>query len=195
MPKVYQDDPQYAEKKNDIKEEINRMKNDKSHRYGGGLLDASIYQFDLEKNHILAKTQKLAQQQNKEEVVQRLAKAAESKSFISNFLAKENMQEAFSAAVWGAVATGIGVHFAIPAMAVCGTVLAVSCVAYGLVKKYGNDKVNKSFHILKNYARTGDLDASIKTVRESDKRLKKRIADKRNFMFNMRSKKRNAATK
>lgn len=172
MQKVYKDDPNYEKNIAHLRKEIRRMRNDTENHYGGSFVDHYMAIFEEQKNHVLAKTQYLAKKQNKEAVVQRLAKSAEkSRYFDRHFNVLQT--ESFAATVWGAVAAGIGIHLALPVVAACGAAVAIGCAAYCLKRKNDVEKGRKSYQILKNYAKTGDLDASIEQVDKSEKRLKR----------------------
>ena len=171
MAKVYKDNPDYEKKVARLRKEIGRMRNNTERPCGGGLIDRYVEIFEEQKNHILAKTQYLAKKQNKEAVVQRLAKSAEKSRYFDrhfNIMDTESLGGSF----WGAVAAGVGIHLAIPAVAVCGAVVAIGCAAYCLKRKHDVEKNRKNYQILKNYAKTGDLDASIEQVEKGVKRLK-----------------------
>ena len=158
--KIYHDIPNYEERIQQMESKIRSMEKDR--RYGGGsMFDMHCLKLDLERRHIFAKAQTLAKKQKKENVVQRLIRAAQSKKYMSRIDKKNNKMNRAAGTFWGVALAVGGAYASIPAVTVAGGAVALGCIAYFTCKNKVLKKANTGFYALKEYIETGNLDEAV----------------------------------
>lgn len=185
--KTYTEDPDYEKKRNKLKKEIIRMKEDKKNKYGGSLIHFQDEIEIMDKNHLFSQTQKLAKKQNKEDVVNRLIKSAKKYSRFNFIEKKFILSNTFGGVYAGVLIAAGGAYSAAPIVMAGGAVLAGACLAYCV--KINKDLLNiqKARFTLKEYAKTGDLEKSQQKASEIDARLQRMLKAKTDKAFKFKN--------
>lgn len=173
MMKTYESIPDYENKRKEIKEQIRKMREDTEHKSGGAIVHLRDYIEDMDKQNLFAQTQKLAKQQGKENVVNRLIKIAENHKLFNVFERKELMQNAIGSAYIGTLFLMGGIYSAAPLPVAGGAVLAAASIAYMKKQRKILNDVEKARFILKKYAKTGNLEEAQQKASAVEERMKK----------------------
>lgn len=185
--KTYADVADYEKECKKIKEQIRKMREDKKHRFGGSLFDWKRYLEETERKKLFAQTQKLAKQQGKEDVVNRLIKVAEKHNRFAIYERKAILAYAAGGAYVGTMISIGGLYSAAPLVVAGGAVLAA--VGTACLKKQGEklNDIEKAHFILKKYAKTGDLEKAQQRASEVDKRMKKMMKARTDNAFKFKN--------
>ena len=164
---VYKDVPDYDRKLSEIRSRIRYLedKRKKGTPINGAIIDGRAYAFELEKQHVLAKAQSLAKKQNKEAVVARLLKSAESANYFDQFkdphsfldrIGYHKLSNAKKPSIaLGSVVLAAGVLASSPVAAAAG--LATLCVSIAIHKNLKQRSAQYDLKKLKSYVKHGRL--------------------------------------